>query len=224
MAKKALAVVLCILSSTVVPSAEDQFFNSNDVKIRYVDEGSGEPVFLLHGFSGNVERNWSNLGVVHDLRKDFRVIAFDSRGNGKSGKPHDPSAYGIEMANDVLRLMDHLDMSKAHMVGYSMGARVVAKLLVTRPERFITATLGGYGGQRTPDDPKVIEQEAAVLIDALESSGRSDGRSNGSSDDELRSTAERIKAEGGDLKALAAMVRAQPNALRAWLSNHQGSQ
>jgi pimeloyl-ACP methyl ester carboxylesterase len=64
------------------------------------------------------------------------------------GKPHDPKAYGEQMSLDIIRLMDHMKVSRAHVIGYSMGAIIVAKLLTTHPERFITATLGGASARR----------------------------------------------------------------------------
>ena len=52
----------------------------------------------------------------------FQLIALDCRGHGKSDKPHDPAEYGPEMAADVVRLLDHLRIEKAHLLGYSSGA------------------------------------------------------------------------------------------------------
>jgi len=76
------------------------------------------------------------------LAQDFRVIAMDCRGHGKSDKPHEPAAYGIEMVEDVCRLLDHLNIKKAHIVGYSSGGSITLKLLVTHPERCSSAILG----------------------------------------------------------------------------------
>ncbi len=124
----------------------DQFFDSNGVRIRYVDVGAGDPVFLLHGNGGSVQE-WATTGVLQSLSRDFRVIAMDARGHGKSDKPHDPAAYGRELSLDVLRLMDHLGIPKAHVIGYSMGAQTVAHLIVIKPERFASAILGGAPGR-----------------------------------------------------------------------------
>jgi pimeloyl-ACP methyl ester carboxylesterase len=140
--------------------APDQYFDSNGVRIRYVEQGSGEPVILIHGLSGDVERNWIDTGVMPTLVKDFRVIALDYRGHGKSEKPHDPKAYGMEMARDILRLMDHLKIARAHMVGYSLGGHIVARLLTTNPERFLTATLGGSAGARVMIPDATLERVA----------------------------------------------------------------
>ena len=143
-------------------SAQDQFFDSNGVRIRYVEQGSGPPVVLLHGFSGNLDTGWVETGVLPNLATDYRVIAFDSRGHGKSDKPHDPQSYGLQMGQDVVRLLDHLHIARAHIVGHSMGAGITAKLLTTNPDRFLTATLSGSAGRQrwTPEDAAAAEVEA----------------------------------------------------------------
>jgi pimeloyl-ACP methyl ester carboxylesterase len=130
------------------PGPPDQFFDSHGVRIRYVVAGTGEPVILIHGFSASAEM-WTELET--DLTRDYRVIALDCRGHGKSGKPHDPKAYGIEMVNDVTRLMDHLGLRRAHIVGYSMGGSIALKMLLVHPERFLTAVSGGSDGFRATD-------------------------------------------------------------------------
>ena len=63
------------------------------------------------------------------LAASYRVIAMDARGHGLSGKPHDPAQYGPEMGLDVVRLLDHLGLRRAHILGYSMGAHIVAQLV-----------------------------------------------------------------------------------------------
>jgi pimeloyl-ACP methyl ester carboxylesterase len=127
----------------VFAAPPDKFFDSNGARIRYVEEGDGEPALLIHGFTSSVEHGWIDTGAFSQLARHYHVIAFDVRGHGKSGKPHDPKQYGRETVQDVIRLLDHLHIQKAHIVGYSMGGRIVAQLLATKPERFITATLGG---------------------------------------------------------------------------------
>jgi pimeloyl-ACP methyl ester carboxylesterase len=127
---------------------EDSTFDSAGVTIRYVQRGQGEPVVLVHSYAGDLESQWTATGVLDALTRDFRVIAFDARGHGRSGKPHAPRAYGREMTLDIARLLDHLDIARAHIIGYSMGAHLVAQLLALAAQRFITATLGGGCGRR----------------------------------------------------------------------------
>jgi pimeloyl-ACP methyl ester carboxylesterase len=132
---------------------QDKFFDSKGVRIRYVEQGTGEPVVLVHGFGGRA--NAVADRVFQRLAKNYRVIAFDCRGHGKSDKPHDAKQYGQEMALDVVRLLDHLKIKQAHIVGYSMGGLIVAKLLTMKPQRFLTATLGGSGGVLDPTESEV---------------------------------------------------------------------
>jgi pimeloyl-ACP methyl ester carboxylesterase len=157
-----LGLILSVLSGTA--SAQDRYFDSKGVQIRYTDQGSGEPIVLLHGYTSSIERGWVDTGVLPNLARDHRVIAFDLRGHGKSGKPRGPAAYGQEMAQDVVRLLEHLRLPRAHIVGYSLGAIITAKLLTTNPERFITATLSGHSGVRA----WTSENEAAAQLAADE--------------------------------------------------------
>ena len=128
-----------------IKNAQEQFFQSDGVRIRYLVAGHGEPVILVHGWSASAEM-WPAL--MNDLSQDHQVIAMDCRGHGKSDKPHDPSQYGSEMAKDVVRLMDHLGIAKAHLVGYSMGGGIVMKVLVIYPDRILSVVSGGGAGFR----------------------------------------------------------------------------
>jgi len=164
-----LAVSLIALMSTAV-CAQDKYFDSNGVRIRYLDQGSGQPIVLIHGYTSNVERSWMDTGVFANLVKDYRVIALDCRGHGKSDKPQDPRAYGGEMGQDVVRLLDFLKIARAHIVGYSMGGNITAQLLTTNPDRFITATLGGASGRREAwgaQSEQAAEEEAVELENGI---------------------------------------------------------
>ena len=141
-------LTLCLALAPVQGFAQEKFFDSNGVRIRYVDRGNGEPVVLIHGNGTSLE-SCVDSGVLPNLARDYRVVALDARGHGKSGKPHDVKAYGPEMGLDVIRLLDHLGIRRAHIIGYSMGAHITAQLLTTHPERFLTATVGGAAGRFT---------------------------------------------------------------------------
>jgi pimeloyl-ACP methyl ester carboxylesterase len=120
-----------------------QFFKSDDCNIAYTDYGSGTPVIFLHGLGIDYEKSLGPAGDM--LAKDFRVIGVDQRGFGRSDKPHDGDAYGKHMADDVLNLMDHLHIQKAHLVGHSMGGVVAMYLVANHPERFYSAVTIGNG-------------------------------------------------------------------------------
>jgi len=161
---RACVLLLLVGLLPAVVSAQDKFFASNGVRIRYVDQGTGEPVVLVHGYTNDIENNWIATGVLSNLVKDHRVIALDLRGHGKSDKPHDTRAYA-ELGQDVVRLLDHLNIARAHIVGYSLGGIITAKLLTTNPDRFITVTLVAASGRRswTPQDERSAEATAADL-------------------------------------------------------------
>ena len=123
-------------------------FDSNGVRLHYTIEGEGEPVVLLHGFAVNADINWRLPGITRELAKDFTVISMDQRGHDLSGKPADPRKNGREMVVDVWRLLDHLGIERAHVVGYSLGGAVTLKLAATHPERLLTASSLGIGWER----------------------------------------------------------------------------
>jgi pimeloyl-ACP methyl ester carboxylesterase len=124
------------------------------VKLHYLELGQGSPVILIHGYSGDADYRWFASGVAQELARNHRVLALDCRGHGQSDKPHDPSAYGPRLAEDVIALMDHLGLHRAHLHGYSMGGGIVTELLDRHQDRVVTAS---YGGSGVPEvDPEWI--------------------------------------------------------------------
>ena len=142
-----------------------EFFSSDGVKIAYAVEGKGNPILLIHGFASNMQTNWGAPGWIKLLtRNGFQVIAFDNRGHGASEKLYDPEAYtGPIMAEDARRLLDHLGIERADVLGYSMGARIAAFLGLQHPERVRSAVFAGLGANMVYGlgDPKPI---AAALL------------------------------------------------------------
>src|SRR6185437_368282 len=122
-------------------------FHNGAVEIAYLDEGEGDPIILVHGFASSKNVNWVYPTWVSELRKNGRrVIALDNRGHGESAKLYDPAQYSIPiMAGDVVALMDHLEIPRADVMGYSMGGRMTAWLGLNAPERLRSAILGGIG-------------------------------------------------------------------------------
>jgi pimeloyl-ACP methyl ester carboxylesterase len=145
-----MVLALGLISATA-RAGGDFFFDSGGIKIHYTDEGQGEPVLLIHGFAADIVTNWGMPGIRKALAREYRVVAIDNRGHGKSAKPHDPTKYGMEMVKDAVRLLDHLRIEKAHVIGYSMGGIITLKLAATHPERLHSATLGGAGWMREAD-------------------------------------------------------------------------
>jgi pimeloyl-ACP methyl ester carboxylesterase len=122
-------------------------FHNGAVEIAYLDEGEGDPIVLVHGFASTKNVNWVYPTWVSELKKNGRrVIAFDNRGHGDSSKLYDPTAYEVAtMAGDITALIDHLNIERADVMGYSLGSRMTAVLARSQPKRLRSAIFGGIG-------------------------------------------------------------------------------
>src|ERR1041385_2529116 len=143
-----LLLLLGAVTGLVAPSGCAEQFDSAGVKIHYTIAGQGEPVILIHGLYSSAALNWELPGITAELAKNYRVVALDCRGHGQSGRPEAEGAYGTNMVEDVVRLMDHLHISKARVAGYSMGGMLAMKLVASHPERVSSVVLGGMGWHR----------------------------------------------------------------------------
>lgn len=172
------------------------------VPINYIDEGAGPAIVLVHGFASSLQGNWRGPGIVDALmRAGRRVVAIDCRGHGRSGKSHDPDAYGgTKMADDVIAVMDHLGIDCADLWGYWMGGFIAASLLVRHPHRFRSVILSGVGNGLLLGGRSRANSEA--IARALEAKSASDA-------EHATARAFRVFAEqvGNDLQALAAIQR-----------------
>lgn len=174
-------------------------FHNGSVEIAYLDEGEGDPIVLVHGFASTKNVNWVYPGWVSALVKaGRRVIALDNRGHGESAKLYDPELYHIgTMAGDVRALMDHLNIARADMMGYSMGGRITAYLGQRDPQRLRSAILGGIGMGLIegggPGENVAAALEAHSLADVTDPVGRT-----------FRAFADQTRS---DRRALAACLR-----------------
>ena len=175
-------------------------FNNGAVETAYLDEGEGAPIVLVHGFASSLKVNWVDPGWVSTLtRAGRRVIALDNRGHGQSSKLYEPEAYRIpNMSEDLIRLLDHLKIERADVMGYSMGGRITAFTAARTPERVRSAILGGIGMtlitmREAGGENIVAALEAPSLDDVTDPTGRT-----------FRIFAEQTKS---NLKALAACMR-----------------
>jgi pimeloyl-ACP methyl ester carboxylesterase len=143
-----LAAMLVFVAPAVAKQPAGRTFDAKGVTLRYFVQGAGEPVVLVHGLLASAKLNWDIPGITAAIAKDHQVIALDLPGHGGSDKPETEDAYGVQMAEDVILLMDHLKIKKAHIVGYSLGGMITVKLLTLHPERVRSATIGGMGWVR----------------------------------------------------------------------------
>lgn len=177
-------------------------FDSAGVRIAYLDEAPAEPratVLLIHGFASNVATNWGATGWIRELNHaGYRVVAYDNRGHGESEKLYELADYGAPaMSEDARRLLDHLEIQSAHVMGYSMGARITAFFTLRHPHRVKSAIFGGLGINMVRGmagtGPIAHALEAPSIDDVKNPTART-----------FRAFAEQTKS---DLRALAACIR-----------------
>ncbi len=154
---------------------------------------------LVHGFASTKEINWVSTAWTTTLtRAGLRAIALDNRGHGASSKLYEPAAYhSATMAEDVRALMDHLQIERADVLGYSMGARIAAFLAVDHPDRVRSLILGGLGIKLV--DGVGLPERIALALEAGSLEDVSDP-----TERMFRAFAEQTKS---DRKALAACIR-----------------
>lgn len=179
------------------PVDSGYFSSFDNTKIYYESRGNGEPVVLIHGFIVN-SSSWKRTALYTDLlNAGYKVILFDLRGNGKSDKPHDSTAYKDDAeAKDIILLLNRLGIKKYTAIGYSRGSIITARLLVL-DKRLQAAVMGGMGTDFTnPDWPRRIMFYHALRGDDIP---------------ELKPVIENIKKQNLDQVALMWMQRYQPS-------------
>jgi pimeloyl-ACP methyl ester carboxylesterase len=174
-------------------------FQSDGVEIAWLEEGTGDPIVLIHGFASNAQVNWVDTGWVRTLARDGRrVIAVDNRGHGASAKLYAPEQYGAPlMAEDMARLLDHLGIARADVMGYSMGARITAFLALAHPERVRSIVFGGLGYNMVRPMAGTASIAGALLAPSIDDVKNATART-------FRAFAEATRS---DLQALATCIR-----------------
>lgn len=108
------------------------FLTVNDIRYHCDIRGVGEPILLLHGFTGSAA-SWEV--VTPALSRRFTVIAPDLIGHGQTETSPNWQRYGIDQcADDLAALLNELNISSAHILGYSMGGRIALYMALTHPE------------------------------------------------------------------------------------------
>ena len=181
---------------------------NDGVRIDYDAVGHGQPLVLLHGWS--CDRSWfSQPGYVEDLARDHRVVNMDLRGHGASDKPHEPSAYGVDLlTNDVLAVADAEGLDRFAIWGMSYGGWIAWMTAAAAPERVVAIIAAGAWdpGPETDEDLDWFEEGWGA---ALRTGG-------------TEALVEEFAKEGGDrfdtefpVWARAVTLRADPEALLA---------
>jgi pimeloyl-ACP methyl ester carboxylesterase len=94
--------------------------SNRGIRINYRTMGQGEPLVLIHGWSGE-GRQWDECGYVGQLSGEFQVILPDLRGHGESDMPANGDFTDAAFASDVIAVLDDQGIDSAHVFGYSLG-------------------------------------------------------------------------------------------------------
>jgi len=127
----------------------------NGINMYYEVQGKGVPLVMIQGFGGNHQAWFFQTPI---FRKYYKVIIFDNRGIGRSGRSSE--SYTIRtMADDVIGLMDYLGIDKAHVLGLSLGGIVAQEIAISYPERVIKLVLGSTlaGSEQNDVNPEMMK-------------------------------------------------------------------
>lgn len=144
------------------------FFDSDGAAIHYLEQGEGTPVVLIHSMASNLRHSWVDTGWMEHLRPSHRVIAPDCRGHGLSAKSYDdPDFYTADrMADDVVRLLDHLGIARTLLAGYSMGASVALNMAVRHGSRVRAMVIGGISSRTYKVPPREDLERLVEVLNA----------------------------------------------------------
>ena len=138
----------------------ERFIPINGITYHIRIEGKGEPVLLLHGFTGSLH-TWSNL--METYKEMFSFIAVDLLGHGQTDSPDQPERYRMEAAaDDIKELLDCLGVRPVHLLGYSMGGRLALGFAVRYPHYVRSLILESS----SPGLKTIQEQNARIKHDA----------------------------------------------------------
>jgi len=131
---------------------------SDNVRLYYETLGQGEPLLLVAG--RNSDHHIWNL-ISKDFAKQHQVIVYDQRGTGQSDKPEEPPYSTRLFARDAIAILDHLQISRAHVYGVSMGGAIGQWLGIDYPDRIgalilACSTAGASRGLRPSEETRAI--------------------------------------------------------------------
>jgi pimeloyl-ACP methyl ester carboxylesterase len=139
------------------------------VKLYYEETGSGTPVIFVHEFAGD-HRSWE--AQIRHFGQRYRAIAFAARGYPPSDVPEAISAYSQHRAaDDIVAVLDHLGIERAHVVGLSMGGFATLHLGIRHPARALSLTVAGCGYGAESSQRKQFLAEVDAIAAFIKSQG-----------------------------------------------------
>ena len=143
---------------------------TNDgVNLHYEETGTGTPVIFVHEFAGDM-RSWEPQ--LRHFGQRYRAIAYNARGYPPSDIPPNPTSYSqARAADDILSILDHLSIDRAHIVGLSMGGFATLHFGFRHPTRARSLLVGGCGYGAEPGQRERFKNEAAIIAKSLHDEG-----------------------------------------------------
>lgn len=137
----------------------------NGIQIYYEEQGKGDPLLLINGLAFPMDL-W--FAQIEELSKDFRVIALDNRGIGRTDKPDEEYTIPL-MASDAAGLLRALGIDKAHVAGLSMGGFIAQEIALSYPDMVCRLILiaTGMGGTRSLELGRPFWEKTAAAIQGL---------------------------------------------------------
>lgn len=175
--------------------AAGNYIDVNDIKIYYETYGEGEPLLLLHGNGGSIE---NFVYQIPELSKHFKVIAVDSRAQGRTTDSDSEITYTL-MASDMSELIDKLGLGKVNVVGWSDGGNIGLELAWAHPEKVLKVVTFGanytFENFMAPPDSCVMDPEDPITRNIPEMMKRAATSGQRLSPDTLRIPLIRTKLE-----------------------------
>ena len=139
------------------------------VSLYYEEAGSGTPLIFVHEFAGDW-RSWE--AQMRFFSRYYRVITFSARGFKPSAIPADPAQYSQAHArDDIVAVLDHLKIERAHIAGLSMGGFATLHVGITYPERARSLVVAGCGYGAAPAEKEKFRNECEVAARLFETKG-----------------------------------------------------
>jgi pimeloyl-ACP methyl ester carboxylesterase len=136
------------------------------VKLHYEEAGSGTPLVFVHEFAGDL-RSWEPQ--MRCFARSFRCIAYNARGFPPSDVPEDPERYSqVHARDDVIAVLDHLEIERAHVVGMSMGGFAALHVGISYPQRARSLVIAGCGYGAEPDKKEKFRAECEAAAASFE--------------------------------------------------------
>jgi pimeloyl-ACP methyl ester carboxylesterase/DNA-binding transcriptional regulator YhcF (GntR family) len=157
------------LASDIAGADMAAIVTDDGVTLHAEEAGQGEPLVFIHEFAGD-HRSWEPQ--IRFFSSAYRCVTYAARGYPPSGVPTDPAAYSQARAvADTIAVLDGLGIDRAHLVGLSMGGFTALHLVMSHPDRVLSAVVAGAGYGAQPERADAFRTESMLTAAAFAAEG-----------------------------------------------------